>query len=179
LNSRPRQGPSDAVKSWIRLPSGLIQQHGGPRYEQAGERTRGSNLLLSRPSGTGRKVPLRTPHPQAFDLDVSSWHPYCFLADWLTSNINCHPASLPGTYGKGLTVRDCKEVTSVECKGVNITQLGVSSIFSFLQETSLRGCENRNKEPRQVQDCRIEVAPLQPMQHGHAERGRRFALQSA
>jgi hypothetical protein len=58
----------------------------------------------------------------------------------------------------------------VECKGVNITQLGVSSIFSFLQETSLRGCENRNKEPRQVQDCRIEVAPLQPMQHDALKR---------
>jgi hypothetical protein len=94
-----------------------------------------------------RILSCRETYGEAFALDVSSWPPYCFLADWLTSDINCHPTSLPGTYGKGLTVRDCKDVTSVECKV--------------------------------PEDCRIEVAPLQPMQHGHAERGRRFALQSA
>ena len=61
-------------------------------------------------------------------IEVSSWHPYCFPSDWLTSDINCHLASLSGTYGKGLTARDYKVVSSVECKVVKITQPGVSSI---------------------------------------------------
>jgi len=68
---------------------------------------------------------------------VSSWHPYCYLADWLTQDMNCHPAPLNGTHAKGLTVRDCKGVTSVACKVVKMTQLVVSNIYLFYGKSGM------------------------------------------